>query len=384
MRINQNTMAANAYRNLSTNNMSLGKSLEKLSSGFRINRAADDAAGLVISQNLRAQVGGLRQATRNAQDGISVVQTAEGALSEVHNILGRMRDLSVQAANTGSNDSDARDAAQAEITALTAEVNRISEQTAFGGQNLLNGNYGAQAGTQTAFDTDNSVVISSGTLTVNGETVTLANGTYSGAAYASAVESAMKAALIAQGSAANVAAAETLSVSAEAVGAGVALTVTNAGSAGLVIGGSGGGHAIADGTVAAASGTGGSFQIGANANQTVTVDITAVDATTLGVAALDVTDSAGAAAAITAIDSAITDVSTQRGDLGALQNRFESMINNLQVTTENLVASESRIRDTDMAAEMTNFTKSQILSQASTAMLAQANQVPQSILSLLR
>jgi len=276
MRINQNVMANNAYRNLSTTNMSLGKSLEKLSSGFRINRAADDAAGLVISQGLRSQVSGLRQAARNAQDGISVVQTAEGALNEVHTILNRMRDLAVQSANTGSNDPAARTAAAAEITPLTSEITRISDTTRFGGTNLLDGSYTAAVGV---------------------------------------------------------------------------------------------------------------FQVGANgtADDQVTVAITNTDATTLAVNALDVTTSAATAqAAITSISAAISTVSAQRGSLGALQNRFESMINNLQVTTENLVASESRIRDTDMAVEMTNFTKNQILSQAGTAMLAQANQVPQSILSLLR
>jgi len=276
MRINQNVMANNAYRNLSTTNMSLGKSLEKLSSGFRINRAADDAAGLVISQGLRSQVSGLRQAARNAQDGISVVQTAEGALNEVHTILNRMRDLAVQSANTGSNDTAARTAAAAEITALTSEITRISDTTRFGGTNLLDGTYTAAVGV---------------------------------------------------------------------------------------------------------------FQVGANgtADDQVTVAITNTDAATLAVNALDVTTSAATAqAAITSISAAISTVSAQRGSLGALQNRFESMINNLQVTTENLVASESRIRDTDMAVEMTNFTKNQILSQAGTAMLAQANQVPQSILSLLR
>ena len=141
MRINQNSLAINAYRNLSTNSVQLGKSLEKLSSGFRINRAADDAAGLVISQNLRAQIGGLRQATRNAQDGISVVQTAEGALNEVHTMLNRMRDLAVQSVNA-SNDLEARTAANNEITELKGEIGRIASQTKFGSQALLDGSYG--------------------------------------------------------------------------------------------------------------------------------------------------------------------------------------------------------------------------------------------------
>src|SRR3954464_5043709 len=145
LRVNTNTMAFNAYRNLSATDASMGKSLEKLSSGLRINRAGDDAAGLVISQNLRAQVGGLSQATRNAQDGISVVQTAEGALNEVHNMLGRMRDLAVQAANTGANDTDARTAAQNEATALSSEIARIAQTTKFGSVDLLNGKFGAAA-----------------------------------------------------------------------------------------------------------------------------------------------------------------------------------------------------------------------------------------------
>lgn len=267
MRINQNIAAFNAYRNLSTTNTQMGKSLEKLSSGFRINRAADDAAGLVISQGLRAQVSGLRQATRNAQDGISVAQTAEGALNEVHSMLNRMRDLAVQAANTGSNDADARTAAQTEFTQLSEEVTRISDTTKFGAQKLLDGSY-----------------------------------------------------------------------------AGV-------------------------------------FQVGSDAGDELDVTIADMDATALGIASLDL--SSDASAAITAIDAAIKTVSTTRGELGATQNRFESTISNLQVSVENLAASESRIRDTDMAQEMVSFTRHQVLLQAGTAMLGQANGLPQSVLRLL-
>ena len=172
MRINQNVMANNASRNLSSTNVTLGKSLEKLSSGFRINRAADDAAGLVISQGLRAQIGGLKQATRNAQDGISVVQTAEGALNEVHTMLTRMRDLSVQAANTGANDSAARTAAQQEVAALRTEIDRISSSTRFGGTALLDGTYGVTpARGQTGFDANNQISHTAGddfTINVNG------------------------------------------------------------------------------------------------------------------------------------------------------------------------------------------------------------------------
>lgn len=395
MRINSNSMAINAYRNLSTNNMSLGKSLEKLSSGFRINRAADDAAGLVISQNLRAQVSGLRQATRNAQDGISVVQTAEGALNEVHTMLNRMRDLSVQAANSGANDAAARTAAQSEITALTAEIDRIASSTQFGGTNLLDGTYGVSKASATLFDSDNSISHTAGddfTININGTgavTVDLpAMAAETGANAATTIEGAIKAALAA-GTAAQQAFANEVTVSAESVGAGTALTIEVGGlTAGQTfVLGDGTGTPLAEmnvGAVTAAAGTGGQFQIGANSTDTLSVSITAVSSTTLAISGLDVTSDAGAAAAIVAFDSAIASVSTQRGSLGAVQNRFESMINNLQVTTENLVASESRIRDTDMASEMTNFTKNQILTQAGTAMLAQANSVPQGVLSLLR
>lgn len=273
LRINQNIAAMNAYRNLSVTEGQLNKSLERLSSGFRINRAADDAAGLVISENLRSQVSGLKVAVRNAQDGISVVQTAEGALTEVHSILQRMRDLAVQSANGGGTDATSRAAAQSEITQLNSELDRISATTRYGGNKLLDGNFTAQV-----------------------------------------------------------------------------------------------------------------FQVGANnsANDQVSVSINSTDSTTLGVGAVNVSTVAGAQSAIDSIDSAISTVSSSRADLGAVQNRFEHTIANLNVAAENLSASESRVRDTDMAQEMVSFTRAQILQQAGTAMLAQANQVPQTVLQLLR
>jgi flagellin len=397
MRINQNVMANNAARNLSGTNVMLGKSLEKLSSGFRINRAADDAAGLVVSQNLRSQIGGLKQATRNAQDGISVVQTAEGALNEVHTMLGRMRDLAVQAANSGGNDTAARTAAQTEINQLSAEITRVSDKTRFGGVNLLDGSYGKTAGNRSAFDADNSIgVTAADTITVavaggsGTVTVALNAGTFTGANFAASLKESVKAALQGTGNAVDAAAANTFDVTASTVGAGSAITVSNGSAAAITIA-DGVGTPLVDatlgtliGVVAAASGSGGNFQIGANSGDTLAISIGDVDATALGVSALTVTTDVGAAAAITSLDAAIASVSTTRGDLGAKQNRFESMINNLQVSTENISASESRIRDTDMAAEMVTFTKNQVLQQAGTAMLSQANQIPQSILSLLR
>ncbi|MFN8024282.1 MAG: flagellin [Acidimicrobiales bacterium] len=393
MRINQNVMANNASRNLAGTSVQLGKSLEKLSSGFRINRAADDAAGLVISQGLRAQTSGLKQATRNAQDGISVVQTAEGALNEVHTMLNRMRDLAVQSANTGANDSAARSAAQAEITALSTEITRISSTTKFGATTLLDGSYGVSPAKVTGFDVDNAITHTAGDgfqININGTgnvTVALpAMAGVTGSSAAGAIEGAINSALSAAGNAF----AGKVKVNSQSVGAGAALTIEVSGLAAtqtftLT---DGTGTPLADmgltGSITAATGTGGTFQVGANSGETVSLSIASVSATTLAVNALNVTTDAGAASAITALDSAISTVSSTRGNLGALQNRFESMINNLQVTTENLSASESRIRDTDMAQEMVSFTKNQVLQQAGTAMLSQANQIPQTILSLLR
>ncbi len=264
MRINQNIMAFNAYRNLTVTAGAQGKSLEKLSSGFRINRAADDAAGLVISEKLRSEVRGLNQAVRNAQDGVSLVQTAEGALNEVHDMLQRIRELTVQKQNTGvyGTGSEAETAINAEITDLVAEINRIGTSTMFGGAQVFDG--AARTFQVGAYDDD------------------------------------------------------------------------GAGSAAIEV---------------------------------------TLDSLT---SALDGTST------IEDIDDEISTISTLRGTLGAVQNRLEHTIANISVTVENLQASESRIRDTDMAQEMVNFTRHQILAQAGTAMLAQANQVPQSVLSLLR
>src|SRR5690554_1074697 len=292
MSVQNNVSAMNAYRNLTNTQNDLGSSLEKLSSGFRINRAADDAAGLAISEGLRSQIGGLNVAVRNAQDGISVVQTAEGALNESHAILQRMRDLSVQAANTGSLSDTAKGNIQSELDQLAEGLDSIAEQTQFNGTKLLDGTY-------------------NGTFQVGaneGETISVVIGH----------------------------------------GAGAAGAKTGMDSAGLGVG---------------------------------ALDIDAVG-TTLDPAVPG--SGTGAEQAIKLIDTAIETVSTVRSDLGAKQNRLDHTINNLQVSVENLTASESRIRDTDMANEMVSYTSSNILQQAGTSMLAQANQMPQSILSLLR
>ncbi|GAA3291256.1 flagellin [Arthrobacter citreus] len=271
--INTNTASNNAYRNLTLNQNAQSKSLEKLSSGLRINRAADDAAGLAISEGLKNQVSGMTQAARNAQDGISVGQTAEGALTEVHSILNRVRDLAVQAGND-SNNADSRTAIQTEVTALSEELTRISASTNFNGIELLDG--------------------SSPTLTFQ-------------------------------------------------VGAG-----------------------------------------GVAANDQITVDLTNIATVATAVAGLTFDSAANAATSITALDTQIKNVSGARSELGASQNRLESVTKSLNVSIENLSAAGSRIRDTDMASEMANFTRSQILSQAGTAMLSQANQMNSGVMQLLQ
>jgi flagellin len=390
MRINQNIMAFDAYRNLSMTEGKMGKSLEKLSSGQRINRAADDASGLVISEGLASQVSGLQQATRNAQDGVSVAQTAEGALAEVASMMNRIRDLAVQAANSGSNDSSARTAAQAEVTQLTSEIDRIAQSTRFGSQNLLDGTFGnvSKVASGTSAQLSGGFKVTTGTndqftvtIGATNVAVTVAQGTYSNAAqFQSAISSALSSALTGAGFAAN---AVTVSVVDPAsVGYGK-VTFSSAGAFSLAAGTKD--FLASTGVAAGAAGNGpaaAQFQVGPEAADTINLSISAVSASGLGIGSLDLVNSASAA--ITSVDGAITSVSSTRANLGAVQNRFESVINSLQVATENLSASESRIKDTDMALEMTNFTKDQILLQAGTAMLAQANQVPQSVLKLLQ
>ncbi|MCY8141377.1 flagellin Hag [Bacillus haynesii] len=306
MRINHNIAALNTLNRLSSNNNASQKNMEKLSSGLRINRAGDDAAGLAISEKMRGQIRGLEMASKNAQDGISLIQTAEGALTETHSILQRVRELTVQAGNTGTQQDEDLTAIQDEIKALTDEINGISERTEFNGKKLLDGTFKAPADPAAPAADDKSLI----------------------------------------------------------------------------------------------------FQIGANAKQQISVNIENMSAGALGIKEADGTIAAGHSVSdinvtkfadnaatepdvgfndqLKIVDNAISQVSAQRAKLGAVQNRLEHTINNLGASSENLTAAESRIRDVDMAKEMSEFTKNNILSQASQAMLAQANQQPQNVLQLLR
>lgn len=371
--INQNIAAMNSYRNLSNTQNDLSKSLEKLSSGFRINRAADDAAGLAISEGLRSQVGGLKVAARNAQDGISVVQTAEGALNESHAILQRMRDLAVQSAND-SNDVDSRKAINAEATALKSELTRMADKTTYNNVNLLDGtftNKKFQVG-YAAGDTIDVNVTSSGS---KAATSTWANG----AATATAAV-----ATFTQGGVVTTTAALTASTDANAIATQLNADTNFKVNYTASVDSTTGGLVVTSKDENPSAITAGGGINAAGTNTAATAGSGGFSATALGVNTVDLQTQSGANSAIGLIDTAIKSVSTARASLGALQNRFEHTIKSVNVSVENLSASESRIRDTDMASEMVQFTRGQILSQAGTAMLAQANQIPQGVLSLLR
>lgn len=418
--VNTNIAAMNAYRNLSATNDKMSQSLERLSSGYRINKASDDAAGLAISEGLRSQIGGMTQAVRNTQDGTSVVQTAEGALNETTSILQRMRDLSVQASSSGSLNDDAKASIQKEMSQLKSELTRIADTTTFNGTKLLDGHYtgtfqvGANAGETISVNIGKAMGAKG--LGVDGVDVTgkglYDNGasgagsvatTNAGSGAASLVFSAASGQKDFEGASGDVTSFENLTGqisfggktfdlgsvdysnadgdnnSATTPTAANALTALNAAAKAALglssdpFSASGGSltFAVAD-KVDGYTDAGGVAVDGANATAE---EISAATPTFSG--------ATGASDAIKAIDAAINSVSSQRADLGAIQNRFEHTVNNLNTAIENTTASESRIRDTDMASEMTNFTQAQVLMQAGTAMLAQANQSTQSILKLL-
>jgi flagellin len=395
--INTNIMALNAQHRLAMTSLEQAKTLEKLSSGLRINRAADDAAGLAVSEKLRSQIRGTNQAMRNAQDGISMIQTAEGALEEVHSMLQRMRELAVQAANdTYSNDD--RKAIDNELQALKTEINAISTRTKFNGKSLLTGALstqldatsqvrsgfvvnaasntsvtavdvsGAQAGkTFTFTSTATGLQLSDGTVTqeiANAQLAVAANGSLVLDYNQLGVKITLSS--VAGETAANVKAGlDTKTV----------VTATGSSSANFQIGAGAGGVATGD-AIQVAFAKVDTSATGLNLDSALSQFSTAVNGGTF--------TASDAEQLINALDSAITTVNDRRGTLGAAQNRLEHTVNSLSVAVENLSASESRIRDTDVAQETSNMVRAQILTQAGTAVLAQANQVPQSALALLR
>lgn len=373
MRINHNIAAMNTYNKLTANNAMTAKSLEKLSSGLRINRAGDDAAGLAISEKMRSQVRGLDQASRNAQDGISLLQTAEGALNESHSILQRMRELAVQSASD-TNTADDRAELQKEVVQLRTEMDRIATSTQFNSMDLLKGDFAIGLNNDTATSTllaDGSFSkidfsgLAAGTWTLTAQadhSYSLTDGTDT---LTSTIPVAATAGTIVFGgpSGGSVSIDVNNSYAADALN-GLAFEVT--GSSSLKV------------------------QIGANAGQSFSISIDDMritggsTAAITGLASVNVSTQTGANDAITTIDTAIKQVSSTRAQLGAYQNRLEHTTNNLTTSSENLSAAEGRIRDVDMAKEMMEFQKYNILNQASTAMLAQANQQPQGVLQLLQ
>ncbi|ELN0124731.1 flagellin [Pseudomonas aeruginosa] len=380
--VNTNIASLNTQRNLNNSSASLNTSLQRLSTGSRINSAKDDAAGLQIANRLTSQVNGLNVATKNANDGISLAQTAEGALQQSTNILQRMRDLSLQSAN-GSNSDSERTALNGEVKQLQKELDRISNTTTFGGRKLLDGSFGVAS-----FQVGSAAneIISVGIDEMSAESL---NGTYftatgGGAVTAATASGTVDIAIgITGGSAVNVKVDMKGNETAEQAAAKIAAAVNDAN---VGIGAFTDGAQIsyvskasADGTTSAVSGVA-ITDTGAGTAAGTTTFTEANDT----VAKIDISTAKGAQSAVLVIDEAIKQIDAQRADLGAVQNRFDNTINNLKNIGENVSAARGRIEDTDFAAETANLTKNQVLQQAGTAILAQANQLPQSVLSLLR
>ena len=405
MRIQNNIAALNAHRQLGGNNSAVSKNLEKLSSGFRINRAGDDAAGLAISEKMKSQIKGLKTATKNAQDGVSLIQAAEGALTEVHSMLNRMVELATQSSN-GTYGEQERGKLQDEVNALREEINRISDGTNFNGIDLLNGKMdgtnriaktdvdlsankvptfsftaeGGAVGTKIKFatkaasgDSANAVEVA-GSTADNTLTITLdlgKNGTITEKDINDAITNYLG----------NTGTDQTIKDAFKDIKVSISGEIKGDGADNSTLNGTG-----VTSTAGTATGSALSLQVGdTNADfQKVNVNVESMSAKSLGLDAIDISTQEGAGNAIAVINAAIEKVSTARSDLGAIQNRLDHTINNLGVTTENMTAAESRIRDVDMAEEMMQFTKNNILTQASQAMLAQANQLPQGVLQLLQ
>ena len=392
MIINHNMNALNAHRNMGINNTAAGKSMEKLSSGLRINRAGDDAAGLAISEKMRGQIRGLTQASRNSADGISMIQTAEGALNETTNILQRMRELAVQASNDTNTTSD-REEIQKEINALTEEVDRIANNTEFNTQKLLNGSKSGEAGdlvreevvgVEGEFKISlNAEIKADDKLVIDGKVIKFEQkdigdndkiktklGDVLGEKYTIAVD-AQKNITLTQKVGTD---KDQLKVSLNGNDIADKVKIQTEGVTQRD-------EELSEGKV--------SVQVGANADQSMSIEIGDMRAQALNIVndkgrGLSVETAQSANEAITAFDAALNAVSSQRANLGAVQNRLEYTISNLDNTAENLTSAESTLRDVDMAKEMMEYSKNNILNQAAQAMISQANQQPQNVLQLLR
>ena len=420
MIINHNMNALNAHRNMATNTSAAGKSMEKLSSGLRINRAGDDAAGLAISEKMRGQISGLEQASRNASDGISLIQTAEGALNETHNILQRMRELAVQGAND-TNTSDDRVAIEEEMSQLTEEISRISETTEFNGQSLLKGTFsgsfqiGANSnqtiGLQIGGTSSNDLGLTGGvklSYEKSTDASKLSEGTYKvveegNNKFLKDAKDQIVGKITESGAATKVTLADsTAIVLKHDVTNGASIKFDSAGFQVTLAKGNGatelaaGDYKVSGGNLLNGDKLVG--QIDNNNNNAIKLNNGKVvelnklnlknddvaNGKTFTVTGVDISTSDNASGAITTIDNAINSISKTRAQLGAVQNRLEHTTANLDNTAENLTSAESRVRDVDMAKEMMTFSSKNILQQAAQSMIAQANQQPQNVLSLLR
>ena len=394
MIINHNMNALNAHRNMGINNTAAGKSMEKLSSGLRINRAGDDAAGLAISEKMRGQIRGLTQASRNSADGISMIQTAEGALNETTNILQRMRELAVQASNDTNTTSD-RNEIQKEINALTEEVDRIANNTEFNTQKLLNGSKSGEVGDLVRDEVEgkqgiftitlDNAVAKGNKLNIDGKVVEFKEdkdvNTVQGIkdklgqvlkGYEFDVSTDKKVITLKQKENTDKDEFKVTLNGVELDKAKAAVTAEGVTQRDAE---------FSEGKV--------SVQVGANASQSMSIEIGDMRAQALNITnakgkGLSVESAEDANEAITAFDAALNAVSSQRANLGAVQNRLEYTISNLDNTAENLTSAESTLRDVDMAKEMMEYSKNNILNQAAQAMISQANQQPQNVLQLLR
>jgi len=387
MTINTNVASINAQRNLSLSGNSLSTSMQRLSSGLRVNSAKDDAAGLAISERMKAQSGGLTVAARNANDGISLAQTAEGALGKVGDMLQRMRELAVQSSNATNSASD-RDALQAEVSQLSAEIDRVAKTTSFNGTKILDGSFaggvfqvGANAGDNiTVGGIGNAKVDSMGKTSYFEATLTIATADvdFASAAAGLAVGGVNLDTLAAAGSASERAGQLVSAINAKTADTGVTAFLSETASGFSVQLRSNDDAAQALTSFTGTAGT--SSALGLSADVTTT----AASTDTQGLDNLDISTQAGAWVALEKIDGAIDTVNSARADLGALQTRFEKSVENIDIQNENIKAASGRITDADFAVETANLSRSQILQQAGTAMVAQANQLPQSVLSLLK
>ena len=379
--INTNISSLNAQRNLTTSQSSLATSMQRLSSGLRVNSAKDDAAGLAIAERMNGQIRGLNVAARNANDGISLSQTAEGALGKVGDMLQRIRELAVQSSNATNSQAD-RDALNAEVTALKDEIGRVAGQTAFNGVKLLDGTFSSQQ-FQVGANAGETITVSkiaNATLAQLGGTTNITTMSADASTMTSFATGIAVGGVTINGEdigpiAAAASASDRANQLVAAINAVAQKTNTSAS------------YDAATGQITLRNNTDTQIEVGGTVDNALIAGFANVDKAadaTIGIMGLDISDFDKAQTALVQVDNALTQINSSRADLGALQSRFENVVSNIQIQSENVTAARGRIVDADFAAETANLSRAQILQQAGTAMVAQANQLPQTVLTLLR